>query len=59
VNPATSVEEIISITEAIYNGAMFWAAGPNASQYTYDTTPIYNFSALAGQETQPFSTSQV
>jgi hypothetical protein len=59
VNPTTSVEEIISITEAIYNGGMFLAAGPNASHYTYDTTPIYNFIALAGQQTQPFSTSQV
>ncbi|OBA72615.1 hypothetical protein A5641_08110 [Mycobacterium sp. 1554424.7] len=59
VNPATSVEEIIYITEAIYNGGMFWAAGPNASHYTYDTTPVYNFIALAGQETQPFSTGQV
>ena len=58
-NPATSVAEIISITEAIYNGGMFWAAGPNASHHTYDTTPIYNFVALAGRETRPFSTSQV
>ena len=59
VNPTTSVEEIISITEAIVNGGMFLAAGPDAAHYTYDTTPIYNFITLAGQETPPFSTSQV
>ena len=38
VNPRTSVQEIISITEAIVNGGMFLAAGPNAAHYTYDTT---------------------
>ena len=37
VNPTTSVDEIISITEAIVNGGMFLAAGPTAAHYTYDT----------------------
>jgi hypothetical protein len=59
VNPTTSVDEIISITEAIVNGGMFLAAGPNAAHYTYDTTPIYNFIAMAGQATPPFATNQV
>ena len=59
VNPKTSIQEIISITEAIVNGGMFLAAGPNAAHYTYDTTPIYNFIALAGQETPPFATDMV
>jgi hypothetical protein len=59
VNPQTSVAEIIAITEAIYNGGMFLIAGPSAAHYTYDTTPIYNFIALAGQETPPFLGSQV
>lgn len=59
VTPATSVDEIISITEAIYNGGMFLAAGPNAAHFTYDTTPIYNFIALAGQETLPFAESSI
>ena len=59
VTPSTSVDEIISITEAIVNGEMFLAAGPNAAHYSYDTTPIYDFIALAGQETPPFVTNQV
>lgn len=59
VNPTTTVAEIIAITEAIYNGGMFLVAGPTAAHYTYDTTPIYNFVALAGQETPPFLGSQV
>ncbi len=59
VNPTTTVAEIIAITEAIYNGGMFLLAGPNAAHYTYDTTPIYNFIALAGQQTPPFLGSQV
>lgn len=40
--------------EAIINGFEFLAATGNADHYTYDTTPIYNFAALAGSQTEPF-----
>jgi hypothetical protein len=39
---------------AIFNGFLFLAAQGNADHYSYDTTPIYNFVALAGSETAPF-----
>lgn len=39
---------------AIFNGFLFLAAGGAADHYSYDTTPIYNFVALAGSQTEPF-----
>lgn len=39
---------------AILNGFEFLAAQGNADHYTYDTTPIYDFIALAGSQTEPF-----
>lgn len=39
---------------AIFNGFLFLAAQGAADHYTYDTTPIYNFVALAGSQTEPF-----
>jgi hypothetical protein len=47
-------EELMGIAEAIINGGMFAAAGPNASHYTYDITPIINFIGQAAAETPPF-----
>ena len=38
----------------IFNGFLFLAAQGAADHYTYDTTPIYNFIALAGSQTAPF-----
>lgn len=39
---------------AIFNGFLFLAAQGAADHYDYDTTPIYNFVALAGSQTEPF-----
>jgi hypothetical protein len=39
---------------AIFNGILFLAAQAAADHYSYDTTPIYNFVALAGSQTEPF-----
>jgi hypothetical protein len=44
----------VAVGEAVLNGGMFLAAGPNAAHYTYDVEPIYNFIALAATETAPF-----
>lgn len=44
----------INDVEAILNGFEFLAAEGNADHYSYDTTPIYNFVALAGGQTAPF-----
>lgn len=46
----TPIEDV----EAIMNGFEFLAAQGNSDHYTYDTTPIYNFLALAGSQTAPF-----
>lgn len=51
------VEEIahpLNDAKAIMNGFEFLAAQGNADHYTYDTTPMYNFAALAGSQTAPF-----
>jgi hypothetical protein len=45
---------LIPTIEAIINGGLFLAPGPNAAHYTYDIVPITNFVALAGSETQPY-----
>jgi hypothetical protein len=45
---------LIPTIEAIINGGLFLAPGPNAAHYTYDIGPITNFIALAGSETQPY-----
>jgi hypothetical protein len=45
---------LIPTIEAIINGGLFLAPGPNAAHYTYDIGPITNFVALAGSETQPY-----
>jgi hypothetical protein len=47
-------EDLMGIADAIINGGMFAAAGPNASHYTYDITPIINFIGQAAAETPPF-----
>ena len=44
----------INTFDAIINGFQFLAATGNADHYTYDPTPIYNFVALAGSQTEPF-----
>ncbi|MEZ0366826.1 GH25 family lysozyme [Mycobacterium sp. pUA109] len=44
----------MNTVDAILNGFEFLAATGNADHYTYDTTPIYNFVALAGSQTEPF-----
>jgi hypothetical protein len=46
--------DIIGVGEAVLNGGLFLAAGPDAAHYTYDPTPIYNFVAASGSETPPF-----
>jgi hypothetical protein len=40
--------EAISVTEAIVNGGLFAAAGPNAAHYTYDITPAIAYLAQVG-----------
>lgn len=45
--------QLWSLAEAIINGGLFLAAGPNAAHYTYDVTPIINFVNVAGGETAP------
>jgi hypothetical protein len=47
--------QALSIAEAIINGGMFLAAGPNAAHYTYDITPIVNFINLAASQTAPWA----
>jgi hypothetical protein len=46
--------ELLGITEAIINGGLFLIRGANAAHYTYDTTPIQSFIALAGSQTAPW-----
>jgi Cutinase len=48
------LEHPLAIGEAIINGFKFLGAEGNADHYTYDTTPMYNFLALAGSQTAPF-----
>jgi hypothetical protein len=49
-----AVPEMIGIAEAIITGGLFFIKGMNASHFTYDTVPIYNFIALAGSQTAPW-----
>jgi len=44
----SAFEEALSITEAIYNGGLFLAAGPNAAHYTYDIAPAITYVQQVG-----------
>jgi hypothetical protein len=50
----TMFGQVLGIAEAILNGGMFAAAGPNAAHYTYDTSQVFNFIHLCGVNTPPW-----